>query len=350
MLVVEGSIPNDASTGENGGFWAAMGVDAATGQPIKTTDWIDRLAQRTPWCGRLPIGTCATYRRHPRDDRQSDRLRWASAITSATATDPPAACPSSTCPAVPCNPTTSWRRSSTCLYQQAMPAMSRTDDPRPRRCAAANVALRADGARGLCDRGGWSYEQADFRRRDLRLEEVHRRPARLLGPRRPLLATCLGSFAAGWINGIGGVYPERPSGMCIGCIDARQPDKFMPFNEEPPGAKMSSAGRADLRPHGARPPELHEARRSRQGAALRARRAMRRLLAGYTCRRAAQATCTMTTTGITRGDAARVVTTCRTRIRSTRIVGSLKGIHTKIDFANRRGCSKCKSTSSIFRG
>jgi hydrogenase small subunit len=34
ILVVEGSIPNEKIKAE--GFWAAMGVDAATGQPITT--------------------------------------------------------------------------------------------------------------------------------------------------------------------------------------------------------------------------------------------------------------------------------------------------------------------------
>jgi len=42
ILVVEGSIPNERLNAE--GFWAAMGVDPATGQPITTCKWIDRLA------------------------------------------------------------------------------------------------------------------------------------------------------------------------------------------------------------------------------------------------------------------------------------------------------------------
>jgi hydrogenase small subunit len=42
VLVVEGSIPNEKISGE--GYWAAQGEDLVTGQPIKTTEWIDRLA------------------------------------------------------------------------------------------------------------------------------------------------------------------------------------------------------------------------------------------------------------------------------------------------------------------
>ena len=42
VLVVEGSIPNE--TIKNEGFWAAIGTDKVTGQPITTCEWIDRLA------------------------------------------------------------------------------------------------------------------------------------------------------------------------------------------------------------------------------------------------------------------------------------------------------------------
>src|SRR5882724_4890261 len=39
VLVVEGSIPNEKIHGE--GYWAAMGTDPKTGQPITTNEWID---------------------------------------------------------------------------------------------------------------------------------------------------------------------------------------------------------------------------------------------------------------------------------------------------------------------
>src|SRR5437763_2363296 len=44
LLVVEGSIPNERNKAE--GYWAALGTDAETGQPIPTCDWIDRLAPK----------------------------------------------------------------------------------------------------------------------------------------------------------------------------------------------------------------------------------------------------------------------------------------------------------------
>ena len=42
VLVVEGSIPNEKIKKE--GYWAALGTDPKTKQPITTNEWIDRLA------------------------------------------------------------------------------------------------------------------------------------------------------------------------------------------------------------------------------------------------------------------------------------------------------------------
>src|SRR5690242_4303003 len=44
VLVMEGSVPNESLLTE--GYWAAMGTDKATGQPITTNEWIDRLAPK----------------------------------------------------------------------------------------------------------------------------------------------------------------------------------------------------------------------------------------------------------------------------------------------------------------
>ena len=57
VLVVEGSIPDETNKAD--GCWAGFGTDPATGQPIPTCDWIDRLAPRA-WAA-IAIGTCATY-------------------------------------------------------------------------------------------------------------------------------------------------------------------------------------------------------------------------------------------------------------------------------------------------
>jgi Ni,Fe-hydrogenase I small subunit len=57
ILVIEGSIPNENNKPE--GYWASLGTDASTGQPITTCEWIDRLAPHA-WAV-IAVGTCATY-------------------------------------------------------------------------------------------------------------------------------------------------------------------------------------------------------------------------------------------------------------------------------------------------
>ncbi len=49
--------PNETNKEE--GYWASFGTNAATGQPITTCEWIDRLAPNA-WAV-IAAGTCATY-------------------------------------------------------------------------------------------------------------------------------------------------------------------------------------------------------------------------------------------------------------------------------------------------
>ncbi len=57
IFVLEGSVPDEENKAE--GYWASFGTDAATGQPITTCEWIDRLAPKA-WAV-IAAGTCATY-------------------------------------------------------------------------------------------------------------------------------------------------------------------------------------------------------------------------------------------------------------------------------------------------
>jgi hydrogenase small subunit len=59
------------------------------------------------------------------------------------------------------------------------------------------------------------------------------REARLLGPGRQLQRP-----QARLDGGIGGC--PNVGGICIGCTMPGFPDKFMPFMDEPPGAKLST--------------------------------------------------------------------------------------------------------------
>ena len=57
VLVVEGSIPNEQLHDE--GYWCGFGNDPMTGQPMTTSEWLDRLAPKATAI--VAVGTCATY-------------------------------------------------------------------------------------------------------------------------------------------------------------------------------------------------------------------------------------------------------------------------------------------------
>jgi hydrogenase small subunit len=82
-----------------------------------------------------------------------------------------------------------------------------------------------------CDRAGY-YEQADF-------------ADRYGSPKCIVELGCWGPVVQcnvakrGWMAGIGG--GPNVGGICIGCTMPGFPDKFMPFMDEPPGAKLSTS-------------------------------------------------------------------------------------------------------------
>jgi hydrogenase small subunit len=82
-----------------------------------------------------------------------------------------------------------------------------------------------------CDRAGY-YEQGDF-------AEVYGSPKCIvkLGCWGPVVNCNVPK--RGWMAGIGGC--PNVGGICIGCTMPGFPDKFMPFMDEPPGAKVSAA-------------------------------------------------------------------------------------------------------------
>ena len=65
VLVIEGSIPNEAIKKE--GYWCGFGNNPATGQPMTTSEWIDRLAAQGSRDHRS--GNLRDLRWHPRDGR-----------------------------------------------------------------------------------------------------------------------------------------------------------------------------------------------------------------------------------------------------------------------------------------
>jgi hydrogenase small subunit len=221
ILVIEGSIPNERNKVE--GYWAGFGVDPQTGQPILTTEWIDRLAPQA-WAV-LAAGTCATYGGvHAMAGNPTgcmglpDYLGW----TWRSKAGIPIVC----VPGCPVQPD-SCTQTLLYLLQQAagiVPMIPLDQALRPSFIFSQTVH---EG----CDRGGY-YEQADF-------------AADYGSPRCIVKIGCWGPVVVcpvpkrGWMNGLGGC--PNVGGICIGCTMPGFPDKFMPFMNEPPGAAMSTS-------------------------------------------------------------------------------------------------------------
>lgn len=220
ILVIEGSIPNEHNKTE--GYWAALGNDAKTGQPITTCEWIDRLAPKA-WAV-VAVGTCATYGGiHAMEGNPTgamglaDYLGW----KWKSRADVPIVC----VPGCPVLPDNLMETLLYLLYQAAgrSPMIPLDDALRP-------TWLFGQTVHEGCDRGGY-YEQAEF------AEEYGARECIVkLGCWGPVVQCNAGK--RGWLNGVGGC--PNVGGICIGCTMPGFPDKFMPFMAQPPGSLLSS--------------------------------------------------------------------------------------------------------------
>jgi hydrogenase small subunit len=221
LLVVEGSIPNEKNKSE--GYWAGFGIDAATGQPILTCDWIDRLAPRA-WAV-VAAGTCAAYGGvHALAGNVTgcmglpDYLGWQWQSRAGL----PIVC----VPGCPVQPDNFMETLLYLLYQAAgsAPMIPLDDRLRPSWLFGQTVH---EG----CDRAGY-YEQADFA-----LEHGARQCIVKLGCWGPVVQCNVGK--RGWMAGVGGC--ANVGGVCIGCTMPGFPDKFVPFLSMAPGAQLSTA-------------------------------------------------------------------------------------------------------------
>jgi len=214
---------NPDATTKKVGYWAGLGTDPATGQPILTCTWIDRLA-RHAWAI-VGAGTCATYGGiHAMQGNPTgcmglpDYLGW---DFQSQAGIPIVCVPG--CPVQPDN----FMDTLLYLLRQAAghaPMIPLDDCLRPRWLFDQTV-------HESCDRGGY-YEQADFG-----LDYGTPKCIVKLGCWGPVVRCNVPK--RGWMGGVGGC--PNVGGICIGCTMPGFPDKFMPFMEEPPGAKMSSS-------------------------------------------------------------------------------------------------------------
>jgi len=221
ILVVEGSIPNEKI--KRAGYWAAMGYDRNTGQPITLCEWIDRLAPKA-WAV-MAVGTCATYGGiHAMAGNPTgamglaDYLGWDFRSKGGM--------PIVNVPGCPVQPDNCTETLLYLLYQAAglAPLIPLDKELRP-------TWLFGKTVHEGCDRAGY-YEQADF---------AHEYGS----PKCLVKIGCWGPVVncnvtkRGWMRGIGGC--PNVGGICIACTMPGFPDKFMPFMDEPPGASLSSA-------------------------------------------------------------------------------------------------------------
>ena len=140
VLVVEGSIPNEKIKAE--GYWAALGTDKQTGQPITTCEWIDRLAPKA--VAVVAAGTCATYGGiHAMAGNPTGAMGLADYLGWNWRSK--AGIPIVNVPGCPVQPDNFMETLLYLLYQVGGPG---ADDPAGR-AAAADLAVRQDRPRGL---------------------------------------------------------------------------------------------------------------------------------------------------------------------------------------------------------
>jgi hydrogenase small subunit len=223
VLVVEGSIPNEKVKRE--GYWAALGTDQVTGQPITTCQWIDRLATRA--VAVVGAGTCATYGGiHAMEGNPTGCMGLSDYLGKGWKSK--AGVPIVNVPGCPVQPDNFMETLLHLLYQVAglAPMIDLDEELRPRWLFSRRTVHEG------CDRAGY-YEEGNFAREYGRPECLVK-----LGCWGPVVNCNV--TKRGWMDGLGGC--PNVGGICIGCTMPGFPDKFMPFMDEPPGARLSSTG------------------------------------------------------------------------------------------------------------
>ena len=215
MLILEGSLPNEKLSGD--GYFAAMGDNPDTGQPITTNEWIDRLAPKA--AAVVAVGTCATYGGIPAMKNNptgamglSDYLGWK---WKSKAGIPIVNIPG--CPAQPDNITETLMYLVFALAGMA-PVPELDDVGRPK-------WLFERTAHESCNRAAF-YESGNFA---TEYGSDHRCLVKL-GCKGPVVKCNVP--LRGWVNGIGGC--PNVGGICMACTMPGFPDKYMPFMERGP--------------------------------------------------------------------------------------------------------------------
>jgi hydrogenase small subunit len=221
LLVLEGSVPNEQINGD--GYWAALGVDPDTGDPIPTNAWIDRLAPRA--AAVLALGTCAAYGGIPamrgnatgamglRDYLGPD---WVSRRGLPIVNLPG-------CPVQPDNITETLLHVA--LHLGGVQDMIELDGQGRPTYLFGRTVQESCGRAGFAEQGEFARTPAD-----------HRGCLVKLGCKGPVVKCNVP--IRGWTGGIGGC--PNVGGICVACTMPGFPDQFMPFMEPDPLGKASA--------------------------------------------------------------------------------------------------------------
>ena len=221
VLIVEGSIPNENLSGD--GYWAAIGDNPETGQPITTSEWLDRLAPKA--AAVVAVGSCATFGGIPAMKNNptgamgvADHLGW---NWKSSAGLPVVNIPG--CPAQPDNVTESLLYLAMHLAGRA-PVPDLDDQLRPRWLFGRTVREGCNRA-GFAEQGQFATEYGDDPRCLVKL-----------GCKGPVVKCNVP--VRGWVDGYGGC--PNVGGICMACTMPGFPDKYMPFMDPDPWGAAAS--------------------------------------------------------------------------------------------------------------
>ena len=215
ILVLEGSVPNEQLSGD--GHWAALGVEPETGDPIRTTTWVDRLAPRA--AAVLALGTCAAYGGIPAMKHNptgamglGDYLGagWVSRLGLPIVNLPG-------CPVQPDNITETLLHLA--LHLAGVEDTVALDDHGRPTWLFSRTVQQSCGRAGFAEQGEFARTPADSRGCLVKL-----------GCKGPV-AKCNVPIR-GWTSGVGGC--PNVGGICIACTMPGFPDRFTPFMEPNP--------------------------------------------------------------------------------------------------------------------